>query len=163
MAYRDELAALGAREAAAAGVPVDWVLGVIGQESGFEPIARPTWEGAAGESSWGPMQILGTTARDRGFTGAFSDLLIPEVGIHYGVLHLAWLISRYGFDFPAVISAYNRGHADPVRGAAYVAGVRDWITKLQQEPVAGMPATAAPAFFLFAIGLGIFYATRKKK
>lgn len=113
------------------GVPLDWILGVIGTESSFS--SPKTWEPGAGEYSWGPMQILGSTARDRGFRGAFEQLLTPEVGILYGALQLAWLRGRYGADFGQVISAYNRGHADVVGGSGYIATVRQWMASLADE------------------------------
>jgi len=43
--------------------------------------------------SWGPMQIMGAAARERGFRGGPGELSTPECGIRYGCLHL-WV---YGF------------------------------------------------------------------
>ena len=117
------------------GVPVQWVAGVVGAESSFLPASK-TWEAAVEEYSWGPMQILGSTAREMGFTGALEGLSEPGESIEYGTKYLASLIRRYGLDFDAVISAYNRGHADPVGGRAYIERVRGWIDRLYPAELA---------------------------
>lgn len=63
-------------------------------------------------TSFGPMQIMGQVARERGFTGIFlTELCDPETGLEYGCRHLAALrdryISQWGLD--GVIAAYNAG------------------------------------------------------
>ena len=62
--------------------------------------------------SFGPMQIMGQVARERGFTGVFlTELCDSETGLEYGCRHLAALRDRYlalwGLD--GVIAAYNAG------------------------------------------------------
>ncbi len=63
-------------------------------------------------TSFGPMQIMGQVARERGFTGIFlTELCDPETGLEYGCRQLAALRDRYltqwGLD--GVIAAYNAG------------------------------------------------------
>ena len=58
--------------------------------------------------SWGPMQIMGGTARDRGFKGFIVDLVQPSVGIHWGTLHLSLLLKQY-VDTAKTLAAYNAG------------------------------------------------------
>lgn len=62
--------------------------------------------------SFGLMQIMGQTARERGFVGTYlSQLCDPEAGIEYGCKHLSWLASRYldAYGWEGVIAAYNAG------------------------------------------------------
>ncbi len=70
-------------------------------------------------TSFGPMQIMGQVARERGFTGIFlTELCDPETGLEYGCRHLAALRDRYlaqwGLD--GVIAAYNAGSPRTVGG-----------------------------------------------
>lgn len=62
------------------------------------------------QASWGPIQIMGGTAREFGFTGHFPGLC-SEKGIAYGVLYLRDLYRRFFTDFgmDGVIVAYNAG------------------------------------------------------
>jgi len=62
-------------------------------------------------TSWGLMQIMGATARERGFAGRyFAELCDPEKGLFFGIAHLARCLARYGETAPAV-AAYNAGSA----------------------------------------------------
>lgn len=62
--------------------------------------------------SFGPMQIMGQTARELGFEGAFlTELCAPEAGIEYGCKNLAAMASRYfdSYGWEGVAAAYNAG------------------------------------------------------
>ena len=78
----------------------------------YGPVSIET-ERAGLATSWGFMQIMGMTARDRGFKGAFlSELCDPKTGIEYGCRQLQFLKDRYcadGNHWPDVIAAYNAG------------------------------------------------------
>jgi soluble lytic murein transglycosylase-like protein len=69
--------------------------------------------------SFGLMQIMGQTARERGFTGTFlTSLCDPETNLDMGCRHLTWLCQRY-FDrdgWDGVIAAYNAGSPRPGKG-----------------------------------------------
>ena len=66
------------------------------------------------QTSWGLMQVMGFTARERGFAGNLPELCIPATGVEYGCRHLKWLQEKYGkpgtlgFD-ERVVVAYNAG------------------------------------------------------
>lgn len=62
-------------------------------------------------TSWGLLQIMGQTARERGFKGKFKELLTPEVGLEWGCRYLRWLADRYLDEggWPVVCRAYNGG------------------------------------------------------
>lgn len=62
-------------------------------------------------TSWGLMQIMGQTARERGFRGWFSELTVPVVGLEWGCRYLRWLADKYLADggWPTVMRAYNGG------------------------------------------------------
>lgn len=79
-------------------------------------------ESVAQQCSWGLMQIMGTVARERGFTGDLPQLCSPRVGLEYGCLHLKYLFGRYN-DVKHVLSAYNTGRPDTRVGRAYAASV----------------------------------------
>ena len=111
-------------------LPVELVMAICRQESSLndwhfyrpEPayrwlVGNPTEpkEIIGQKSSWGPMQVMGATARELGFTGEFSELFDYATGIKYGMLYLRKLNQRYD-NWPDVISAYNAGHVKRVDG-----------------------------------------------
>ena len=87
-------------------MPVNRILGIVSAE-GWNASA-PTWEPTVQEHSYGPMQILGSTARDMGYTGDLARLHEIRVGMRYGTKYLADRHRRYG-DTCRAISAYNAG------------------------------------------------------
>ena len=67
------------------------------------------------KTSWGPMQIMGATAREQGFDLPWFSALCSRLGIHYGCLYLRVLRQRFDKeDWPGIVSAYNQG--SPKRG-----------------------------------------------
>ena len=76
----------------------------------------PDTEWIGQKTSWGPMQIMGAVARERGFNEPFFGSLCSLLGVHYGCLHLKWLQPHFQEeDWPGIISAYNQG--SPRRGS----------------------------------------------
>jgi len=67
-------------------------------------------ERAGQMASWGVMQIMGATARERGYVGRDFIPFVQDhtVGLEYGCRHLAYLWHRYKH-WPAAIAAYNAG------------------------------------------------------
>lgn len=90
------------------GVRVPLIKGVIGRESAFVPTAK-RGEPQIGDASYGLMQLLYSTAKALGYTGAPEGLLDPATNIHYGTMLLAQNLSRTGGDEASAISAYNGG------------------------------------------------------
>lgn len=77
----------------------------------FDPrISSRATEFVGQRISWGPMQIMGATARELGFKGRFPELCGPS-GILFATRYLARLRDKfqkqYGED--GVIAAYNAG------------------------------------------------------
>ena len=69
-----------------------------------------TQEEATGRStSWGILQIMGQVAREKGFKETFETLLIPEVGLHWGLKHLKRFINKYPETLDDAIASYNAG------------------------------------------------------
>lgn len=102
------------------GVPIDEVLAYVEVESGFNPRAY-RWESNLGEASYGLMQVLESTARDRGFIGPPTNLYQPEIGLEIGCAHVIWtrdfLASRGAPSDPiSVALAYNAGVGNALRG-----------------------------------------------
>jgi soluble lytic murein transglycosylase-like protein len=100
--------------------PVD-VMAIIDIESGFNPNAVRT-EARLNDASRGLMQILLSTARDRGFSGDPARLLDPEINIRYGMRQLKWswdyLYTRKGGALARDlwIGSYNAGVGNAMNG-----------------------------------------------
>ena len=89
--------------------------------------SRPT-EAIGQQTSWGPMQIMGATARELGFKGWFPELCGPK-GVEIGARYLARLAKRYQGRWDDAIEAYNAGRAGTLQGQAYREKVkRHWNT-----------------------------------
>lgn len=73
-------------------------------------------------TSWGLMQVMGTVARELGFTGPLPQLADPEIGLHFGCMKLRELIDRHKSDEVA-LAAYNAGNPESVLGQGYAAKV----------------------------------------
>lgn len=66
-------------------------------------------ERALQKTSWGPMHVMGASARERGFTGWIPDLCDPNQGIEYGCRYLRYQLTRYQGKIFEAVSAYNAG------------------------------------------------------
>ncbi len=91
------------------GVDPALILAVIGIESAFKPTAV-RGEPHLNDSSYGLMQLLGTTARGLGYTGAPSGLFDPIVNIELGALLLRDLVRARGGSLEKALSEYNGGY-----------------------------------------------------
>jgi soluble lytic murein transglycosylase-like protein len=146
-------------------IPAPWVYAVIGAESGdvktfaYRDVGA-TWEPVAGEFSWGPMQILESTARQMGFTGATPDLNRPEISIPLGVKYLRWILDhKDATTFAELYSAYNSGKPAAYRtpGAVQnnVKRALVWLAHFR-------PKGAAAVVALLALGLGFWIQKRRR-
>ena len=71
--------------------------------------------------SWGPMQVMGQTARRLGFEGRdFTELCDPFVGVEYGCKYLAMMLKIYKRKelaspdaLRSALAAYNGGPGNP--------------------------------------------------
>lgn len=104
------------------------VLAVVSIESSFDPNAY-RYEKHLDDASYGLMQVLSTTARDMGYTGAPEGLLDPKTNIRVGMIYLKWvwdfLAGRLGREptYDEWLSAYNGGIGNVLKGwrsTAYV-------------------------------------------
>jgi hypothetical protein len=60
--------------------------------------------------SWGPLQIMGQTAREFGFDGKYlTELCDPPVGIEWGCRKLAACLKRTDGNIDAALEMYNGG------------------------------------------------------
>lgn len=76
-------------------------------------------------SSYGLMQVMYPTARERGFPGPPELLFIPEIGLTWGCRHLKLLLEWAQGDTWKAVAAYNGGQGNwdadtPQRYAAKV-------------------------------------------
>jgi len=77
----------------------------------YNPCSRAT-ERVCQAMSFGPMQVMGQSARFMGYTKPFlTELCNPSYGIEYGckVLKFWWKKFKNPYGFDAVMSAYNGG------------------------------------------------------
>lgn len=97
------------------------VLAIAKIESSFRPGAF-RYERHLDDASIGLMQVLSSTARDRGYTGPVNGLFDPEVSLRIGMRHLKWghdfLAQRMGVGVPKDIwiGAYNAGVGNALKG-----------------------------------------------
>lgn len=101
-------------------VPLDEVLAYCEVESGFNPRAY-RFEPHLGEASYGLMQVLESTARDRGLIGGPAEMYQPEIGLMIGCAHVVWtrefLADRGAASDPVSVAlAYNAGVGNALRG-----------------------------------------------
>jgi soluble lytic murein transglycosylase-like protein len=75
-------------------------------------------EEALQKFSYGLMQIMLAVARERGFEGHPSLLLVPRTNVAIGVKYLTELYSRHG-NWRDAVSAYNAGRPAKLGGGAY--------------------------------------------
>jgi soluble lytic murein transglycosylase-like protein len=147
-----ERARLSVRATTGVDVPAELVLAIIERESYPTFNARSYRREPNGLESFGLMQILVTTARDLGFTGAPLDLFDPYTGVLWGTRYLAKQLKRYGGDLTKAVAAYNAGTARPDGKGGYVTApgyvdfvlgrVRYWLAQAAAHPVAPLAALA---------------------
>lgn len=142
MKMSDEITKAIQEAALAATLPISIVRGIVCQESAGNPDATryepefykryiaDKWPGEHERAtSYGLMQIMLQTARERGFKGDFHELLTPAVGLYWGCRQLSVMKERHfkrgGWE--AVIAAYNAGsprkNGDKWVNQPYVDGV----------------------------------------
>lgn len=80
--------------------------------------------------SIGLMQIMGSVARELGFTANLSELFKPEINAEYGCKKLKALLKKYS-DEADVISSYNQGSPRKTPGGMYLNQV--YVDKVSQE------------------------------
>jgi soluble lytic murein transglycosylase-like protein len=100
------------------------------------PAASDATEEMQQKTSWGPMQVMGAVARERGLVEPFISVLCSwGTGIDYGCRHIKYLESR-GWSGDELISAYNAGR--PVDyNSQYVEKVKAFMEKYNKQNGAG--------------------------
>lgn len=83
--------------------------------------------------SWGPMQVTGLTARERGYRKPHLSSLCGEDGIRMGATYLVYQLGRYGGDVTRSLSAYNAGSAIQSNHDTYVVPALERYACLQAE------------------------------
>jgi soluble lytic murein transglycosylase-like protein len=82
--------------------------------------------------SWGPLQVMGGTARELGFQGLLPELCDPATGLHYGAMYLKKKLEKYP-DIEEAVGAYNSG--SPRREGTFLANQPyvDWVMRKMRE------------------------------
>ena len=88
-------------------------------------------------ASYGLMQIMYPTARDRGYTDPPEYLFVPLVGLKWGCYHLSRLFEVVKGDVDRALAAYNGGLGNsrkPFRPiiSAYVDGVKHNLNDIRE-------------------------------
>ena len=148
MATKDEIFAFAAQEAERQGVPLSLVQGVVEAESGgsFNAIGPKT---RFNDRAYGPMQLMGSTAKDLGV-----NRMDWKDNIRGGVKYLGQLTERFQ-DPTLVAAAYNAGPAtvDKYGGVPPFKETQNYVKKVvgmaqkddeQWSPVTGITQPQAP-------------------
>jgi soluble lytic murein transglycosylase-like protein len=121
-------------EFASASIDILDVMAFCEQESTFDPKAY-RFEPRLGEASYGLMQILASTARDRGFVGQEAELYEIPINVRLGIAQLAWIrdyLKRHGVDTGGSLltaGAYNGGVGNICHGFLPGTYVAQWWRK----------------------------------
>jgi soluble lytic murein transglycosylase-like protein len=76
-------------------------------------------------ASYGLMQVLYQTARERGFDPIFpTELCDPLTGLRAGCAHLRWCLKQEGQDVSRALRRYNGGADYPPKILAHVEAIR---------------------------------------
>jgi soluble lytic murein transglycosylase-like protein len=62
------------------------------------------------KTSWGPMHVMGGTARDLGYEDELPNLIYPSIGLEWGCKYLKVQFDKYG-NMKEALAAYNGGSA----------------------------------------------------
>lgn len=121
-----------AREADPEGwMPAAELLAFVQVESSFRTNAI-RWEPRLGEASYGLMQVLESTARDRGLVGDPRAMFEPVTGLRMGILQARWswefLRRKLGRDPTEAewVGSYNAGVGNILRGWFPQGYIRNW-------------------------------------
>lgn len=133
------------------GLDPNWVMAVIQTESAGNPLAvrfEPNWrwlhnvaahakrlkvteetERSLQSFSWGPMQVMGSVAREWGYPDHLFTLCDPIRGLEYGCKHLAAMRKRFptGRDW---IAAYNGGSPRKNPDGTYKDDLEKYVKKV---------------------------------
>jgi soluble lytic murein transglycosylase-like protein len=99
----DNVSAMAASQAGAAGLPASLVERVIRRESGGNPRAVHA-------GNYGLMQIRLGTARAMGYTGSAAGLLDPQTNMTYALRYLAGAYRAAGGNESRAVALYSRGY-----------------------------------------------------
>lgn len=66
-------------------------------------------ERAAQAFSYGLMQIMGSVAREKGFSEALPKLFDIDTNLRFGCMHLAGFLKKYNQNMDQAIASYNAG------------------------------------------------------
>jgi len=114
------------------------VMAIIQVESSFRPEAT-RFESHLNDHSIGLMQVLFSTARDRGLRGAPTDLFNPRLNILIGMKQLEWsyrfLRRRFGREpsFSEWVGSYNAGVGNVAVKGFIPTGYVNKVTRAMRE------------------------------
>lgn len=83
-------------------------------------------------TSWGLMQVMGSVAREHGFTGPMHNLTIVSDNLFYGCKHLKKFMDKYK-NIPDAVASYNAGRPvminNKYKNQAYVSKVLNLLSE----------------------------------
>lgn len=117
-----------------------------------------------GRRSYGPMQVMDTTAAMHGVTDP-TTLVVPSIGIRVGTFELASLVRRFAGDVDRAIAGYNAGAGNAQRNASgrffnqkYVDDVKGFWKRY-----GGAVAVGAPAALIVAAAALWWFSRRRRR
>jgi soluble lytic murein transglycosylase-like protein len=108
----DNVSAMSASQAGAAGLPASLVERVIRRESGGNPRAVHA-------GNYGLMQIRLSTARAMGYTGSAAGLLDAQTNMTYALRYLAGAYRAAGGNESRAVALYSRGYYNQAKGQGF--------------------------------------------
>jgi len=118
-----------------------------------------------GLRSYGPMQVLSTTAAMHGIADP-DTLNIPSVGIRIGTFELARLLTKFPGDSARAVAAYNAGAGNSTRNPSTGKFFnQDYVDKVLGfwNQYRGVVTQAAPAAALVALGLMLVFVLARRR
>lgn len=99
-----------------------------------KPLHKTPTEEWARSISWGPMQVMGETAREMHFDGEYlSELNDFQTGVEYGCLKLLKCLDRNNGDRYKALQRYNGG-SNPIYAEQVVARMPKYLTVPNPNP-----------------------------
>jgi soluble lytic murein transglycosylase-like protein len=108
----DNVSAISASQAGAAGLPASLVERVIRRESGGNPRAVHA-------GNYGLMQIRLSTARAMGYSGSAAGLLDPQTNMTYALRYLAGAYRAAGGNESRAVALYSRGYYNQAKARGF--------------------------------------------
>ena len=168
MRWEAEVTAAVNQVAKLRGIRIDPALvhAVINKETRHGALPITGTREPTGGMSYGPMQVLDTTAQMHGIANP-ATLAIPSLGIRIGTLELARLSRMFGGDTTKMVAAYNGGpgivaRRNPATGRYPNQPYVDEVLSLWERYRSAVMAVAPAGLAIAVIAVLVFLSSRRR-